>query len=135
MVGCSYGVARGASRTPQAGLAALIDAPLASEQRQPVAGACPEPGGTVGVALMSHTVGQDRALFGVRSPGNLARGRSLPGAPLLRLRGRQPGPPGWRAPGPVSGPPSWKVTTQAGTGFQSPCPLWPESCAVTHPEA
>ena len=93
MVGCSYGVARGASRTPQAGLAALIDAPLASEQRQPVAGACPEPGGTVGVALTSHTVGQDRALFGVRSPGNLARGRSLPGALLLRLRGRQPGPP------------------------------------------
>lgn len=120
---------------PQAGLAAPIDVPLASGQRQPVAGACPQPGGTAGVALMSHTVGQDRALFGVRSPGNLARGRSLPGALLLRLPGRQPGPPGGRAPGPVAGPPSWEVTTQAGTGFQSSCPLWPESCAVTHPEA
>lgn len=85
---------------------APIDVPLAGGQRQPVAGACPQPGGTVGVSFNEPYRGQDRALFRFAplGTGTLGPG-SLPGALLLRLPEASLAPQaGGRRP--VAGPPS-----------------------------
>lgn len=79
-------------------------------------------------------MGQDRALFGVRSPWNLACGGALRGVLLLRLPGRQPAPQAEDTQ-----PRGWAALLggqRAGRG-RLPCvpSLCSDSCAVTRPEA
>lgn len=105
VAGCSCGVTRGVSRTPRAGLATPIDAPLASGQRQPVTGACPESGRTAG--------------GGFNEPLWARTGPCLEFAPLGTWHAEAPSaescccgspgasrPPRRRTPSPVAGPPS-----------------------------